>query len=82
MIADINSWAFRPSLYGAFQLALTDRLAACGVQSRIWYLNPKATDDAERFRNDLGSYAPSAVIEIADSEGTRLTMISISSARR
>jgi hypothetical protein len=68
VIADIRLWQARPALYDTFRTALADRLASCGVTSRIWYIDPKATDDALHFRTDLKQFQPTVVVSIKDTE--------------
>jgi hypothetical protein len=68
VVAGVRSWEFQPALYGDFQRALTERLTSCGVTSRIWYINPNASDEPEHFRNDLRAFQPSVVLHIKDTE--------------
>jgi hypothetical protein len=69
VVADIEPRFFPEPMFDGFQDAVTNRLAACGVQPSVLYADPTVLGSEDRVATELKSSRPSAILMVRGAGG-------------
>lgn len=69
VVADIEPKFFPEPMFDGFQDAVTNRLAACGVQPSVLYVDPTVLGSEDRVATELKRSRPSAILMVRSAGG-------------